>query len=221
LIGWKPALGSDDQAEGLPPFAVQEPHSTARTLREIPLLLALAALIAFLVKTFVAQAFYIPSESMVPQLQVNDRVIVSKISYLLHEPRRGDIVVFDDPSAADEGGSDNVVVKFVRGIAEAVGVVQPSTDEFIKRVIALPGEKVEGKGGRIYINDRVLFEPYLPAGVVTSEFPPTEVPEGTLWVMGDNRGNSSDSRAFGPIRKSTVVGRTVLRVWPPGSASYL
>jgi signal peptidase I len=221
LIGWKPALGADEPAEGLPPFTAHEPHSTARTLREIPLLLALAALIAFLVKTFVAQAFYIPSESMVPQLQVNDRVVVSKISYRLHDPRRGDVVVFDDPSAVEEGGEDNVVVKFVRGIAEAVGVVQPSTDEFIKRVIGLPGETVEGKAGRVYVDGRLLHEPYLPEGTVTSEFPPTQVPEGTLWVMGDNRGNSSDSRAFGPIRKSTVVGRTVLRVWPLGSASFL
>jgi signal peptidase I len=220
LIGWKPALGRDD-AEGLPPFAPPEPHSTTRTIREIPLLLGLAALIAFLVKTFVAQAFYIPSESMVPQLQVNDRVVVSKISYRLHDPRRGDIVVFDDPGATDDGESDNIVVKFVRGIAEAVGVVQPSTDEFIKRVIGLPGETVEGKGGRIYVDGRLLYEPYLPEGTVTSEFPPTRVPEGSLWVMGDNRGNSSDSRAFGPIRIDTVVGRTVLRVWPPGSASYL
>jgi len=221
LIGWQPALGGDDAPEGLPPLVAAEPQSATRVLREIPLLLGLAALIAFLVKTFVAQAFYIPSESMLPQLEVNDRVVVSKLSYRLHEPRRGDIIVFDDPRAIDESDDDNVVEKFVRGLAEAVGVVQPSTDEFIKRVIALPGETVEAKGGRVHVDGKLLHEPYLQTGVVTTDFPPTMVPDGTLWVMGDNRSNSSDSRSFGPVRRSTVVGRTILRVWPPGSASFL
>jgi signal peptidase I len=221
LIRWQPALGGHDATEGLPPLVPAEPQSTARLLREIPLLLGLAALIAFLVKTFVAQAFYIPSESMVPQLEVNDRVVVSKLSYRLHEPRRGDIIVFDDPRDLDESDDDNVVEKFVRGLAEAVGVRQPSTDEFIKRVIGLPGETVEGRGGRVYVDGRLLHEPYLPQAIVTSDFPATSVPQGTLWVMGDNRSNSQDSRSFGPVRRSTVVGRTVLRVWPPGSASFL
>ena len=221
MIGWQPALGGDDAPEGLPPLVAAEPQSATRVLREIPLLLGLAALIAFLVKTFVAQAFYIPSESMLPQLEVNDRVVVSKLSYRLHEPRRGDIIVFDDPRAIDETDDDNVVEKFVRGLAEAVGVVQPSTDEFIKRVIALPGETVEAKGGRVYVDGKLLYEPYLPPGVVTTDFAPTMVPDSTLWVMGDNRSNSSDSRSFGPVRRSTVVGRTILRVWPPGSASFL
>jgi signal peptidase I len=172
----------------------------------------------------VAQAFYIPSESMVPQLLVNDRVVVSHLAYNLHDPNRGDIVVFHDPRngvAVVEEGKDNFLVRFVRGVGGAVGLVQPSTEEFIKRVIALPGETVEGKSGRIYVNGRLLLEPYLPEGTVTSDFPPVAVPEGSLWVMGDNRGNSSDSRVFGPIRRSTVIGRAVLRVWPPGSASFL
>jgi signal peptidase I len=224
LIGWEPVLDTPSTDEGLPPFAVEQAPTAKRAAREVPLLLITAAVIAWVIKSFVAQAFYIPSESMVPQLRVNDRVVVSRIAYHLHDPRRGDIIVFDDPrpgSGAPTGTSTNPVSRFLRQVGEAVGVVQPSTEEFIKRVIALPGETVEGKSGRIYVNGRLLYEPYLPKGVVTSEFAPVVVPAGSLWVMGDNRSNSSDSRVFGPVRRSTVVGRTIVRVWPPGSAAFL
>jgi signal peptidase I len=223
LIGWEPALDAPDPDDGLPPFAVEQPPVAKRAAREIPILLATAALIALLIKTFVAQAFYIPSESMVPQLKVNDRVVVSRIAYRLHAPRRGDIIVFKDPHDGNVGVAKhtNIIIRALRGLGGAIGVVQPSTEDFIKRVVGLPGETVEGKSGRVYVNGRLLYEPYLPPGTVTSDFPPVVVPDGALWVMGDNRGNSSDSRFFGPIRKSTVEGRTVLRVWPPGSASFL
>lgn len=201
------------------------PSRVWRTLREIPLLLGFAALIAFLLKTFVAQAFYIPSESMLSQLEVNDRVVVSKIAYRLHPPRRGDIVVFDCPRSACRLGqpepSTSTWRRALRSLGEAVGVVQPSTEEFIKRVVALPGETVEGKDGHVFVNGRRLIEPYLHAGTTTSGFAPVSVPAGRLWVMGDNRGNSSDSRAFGPITRASVVGRTVLKVWPVSSASFL
>jgi signal peptidase I len=224
LIGWKPVLDTPAADEGLAPLAAEQPPVAHRAAREIPILLVTAALIAFLIKSFVAQAFYIPSESMTPQLQVNDRVVVSRVAYRLHDPRRGDIVVFDDPREGDDDDDEarpNIIVRFIRGIGGAIGVVQPSTEEFIKRVVGLPGETVEGKAGRVYVDGRVLYEPYLPDGTVTSEFPPVVVPKGSLWVMGDNRANSSDSRFFGPIRRSTVQGRTILRVWPPGSASFL
>jgi signal peptidase I len=223
LIGWKPVLDSPAPDDGLPPLAAEQPPAATRAAREIPILLVTAAVIAFLIKAFVAQAFYIPSESMTPQLEVNDRVVVSRLAYRLHDPRRGDIVVFDDPreGADDDEAKPNIVIKVLRGIGGAVGVVQPSTEEFIKRVVALPGETVEGKAGRVYVNGRVLYEPYLPDGTVTSDFPPVMVPEGSLWVMGDNRNNSSDSRFFGPIRRSTVQGRTIVRVWPPASAAFL
>lgn len=183
----------------------------------------IAGIIAFVVRTFVAQAFYIPSGSMLPQLQLLDRVVVSKIAYQLHDPRRGDIVVFDNPRPVPDadGDDDNVAVRFLRGIGEAVGVVQPSTDEFIKRVIGLPGETVEGRGGRVYINGKALREPYLPAEVQTSDFNPVTVPKDHLFVMGDNRSNSSDSRAFGPIREGSIVGRAFVRVWPLDDLSFL
>jgi signal peptidase I len=182
-----------------------------------------AAVIAFLLKSMGAQAFYIPSESMTPQLLVNDRVLVSKVAYRLHPPHRGDIVVFDCPEsscpAGEKGGSG--VVRVLRALAEGVGVVQPSTEEFIKRVVGLPGETVEARNGHVYVDGRRLIEPYLPAGTRTLSLPATRVPAGRLFVMGDNRGNSSDSRVFGPIRRSTVVGRTIVKVWPPAAMSFL
>ena len=192
-------------------------------VREIVILVASAALLAFLLKTFVAQAFYIPSESMLPQLHVNDRVVVSKLAYRLHDPRRGDIVVFDCPPTScvnqqPEGGG---IRGLLRDVGEGIGVIQPSAEEFIKRVVALPGETVEGKAGAVYIDGKRLREPYLPSGTVTADFPAVTVPQDHLWVMGDNRSNSSDSRVFGPITRDSVVGRTITRVWPLPDMSFL
>ena len=219
---WEPVL-EEEGPPGLPPFAVEEKASPTRALRELPVLLVIAGVIAFLVRTFVAQAFYIPSGSMLPQLQILDRVVVSKVAYHLHEPNRGDIVVFDNPfpKAPGSGKHDNIVRRIGRDVGEAVGVVQPSTDEFIKRVIALPGETVEGHEGHVYINGRLLNEPYLKPDVITSTFSPVTIPHGQLWVMGDNRTNSGDSRVFGPIRQKKIVGRAVVRVWPIDHMSFL
>jgi signal peptidase I len=176
--------------------------------------------IAVGIKTFVAQAFYIPSGSMLPQLQVDDRIVVSKLSYRLHDPRRGDIVVFDSPTPAPPDTA-TFVEKVVRGLGQAIGIGAPSTHEFVKRVLALPGESVEGRLGHVYVNGRLVVEPYLPPNVTTSDFAPVNVPAGHLWVMGDNRGNSADSRVFGPIREDKVVGRAVVRVWPVPDGSFL
>ena len=199
--------------------------TAAKTLRELPLLLLAAAVIAFLVKTFIAQAFFIPSGSMLPQLQVDDRVVVSKLSYKLHDPHRGDIVVFDNPAPAPKlNEPSNPVSKIYRKVGEGIGLIQPSTEEFIKRVVALPGEQIDIKEGKVYINGRELVEPYLTPGTLTlpGRFTyPQTVPENTLWVMGDNRGNSSDSRVFGPISQDKVVGRTIVKVWPFGDMSFL
>ncbi|HVF75146.1 MAG TPA: signal peptidase I [Acidimicrobiales bacterium] len=202
------------------PHAQERPTSAARTLRELPVLFVVALCIAFVVKTFLAQAFYIPSGSMLPQLQIDDRVVVSKLAYKFHEPRRGDIVVFDRPSRGF-GPAPATNSNPVRWVLERVGVVQPSTEEFIKRVVGLPGDTVEGKDGHVFVNGRQLVEPYLAPGLTTSNFTPVTVPQGELWVMGDNRGNSADSRFFGTIDQDTVVGRAVVRVWPLADASFL
>jgi len=215
---------------GLPPGATEEgaaPEPPARrgsslfqVVREIGFLVVTAVVIAVVVKTFVAQAFYIPSGSMLPQLQINDRVVVSKVSYRLHEPRRGDIVVFDAPGQRVPDTS-SLPVRMLRGVVQSIGLAAPSTDEYIKRVIALPGERVEARNGRILIDGRALNEPYLPAGVSTGEFSAVIVPAGMLWVMGDNRANSADSRVFGPVPQSTLVGRAFVRLWPFDHASFL
>ena len=216
MIAWRPALPAQTPP-GLPPFEDErQPTSPARLAVEIPLLIVLAAVIAFLLKTFIAQAFYIPSVSMVPQLHVNDRVVVSKLAYRAHDPRRGDVIVFDDPTG-DTKASPGLVSK----ILEGVGVKQPSTEEYIKRVVALPGEQVQGRDGRVYVNGLLLEEPYLPEGTLTSPFGPVTVPDGRLWVMGDNRSNSTDSRGFGTIDAETVVGRAILKVWPLPDMAFL
>jgi signal peptidase I len=200
------------------------PPSRSQLAKEIPLLVGLAILIAFLVKTLVAQAFYIPSGSMIPQLNIGDRVVVSKLAYDLHDPHRGDVIVFDAPPRAPGvqlAPKRTGVGRVVRDIFESIGVLQPSTEEYIKRVVGLPGETVQGKDGHVFVNGRELVEPYLPPTAVTSDFGPVVVPKGGLWVMGDNRTNSSDSRVFGTIRRRTVVGRAILRVWPAGRAAFL
>jgi signal peptidase I len=195
--------------------------ASGRLLREAVVLVGTAMIIAFLIKSFVAQAFFIPSGSMIPQLHVGDRVVVSKVAYRLHDPHRGDIVVFDAPNQADVKNGEALPRKVVKGILESVGLSTPSTEEYIKRVIGLPGEKVEGRDGRVYVDGRELVEPYLPQGPTTRDFEPVMLGEGQLWVMGDNRENSSDSRVFGPIPESTVVGRAFVKVWPVPDGSFL
>lgn len=207
-----------------PEAAAIEIATPRRSLRaELPVLLAVAFAIVFLIKTFVIQAFFIPSGSMLPTLAEGDRVVVSRLSYRLHEPRRGDIVVFEAPSSfarPDDGGEAALPVRVARFFLETIGFQQPPHEDFIKRVIGLPGETVEGRGGAIVIDGRPLREPYLH-GVSFGDFGPATVREGHLWVMGDNRGASSDSRTFQDIPIESVVGRAVVRVWPPSRVGFL
>ena len=225
MIRWEPAPEAGEAEPGLPALADEPPPGPVRNALELPLLIVFAAIITFGVKTVLGQAFYIPSESMVPQLHVNDRIIVSKISYRIHDPNRGDIVVFDCPPLAcsgDEKDDGSFFGRIVGSILEGAGVKQPSTDEYIKRIVGLPGDTVEGKEGRVYVNGMLLDEPYLEQlGSYTTPFPARTLAPDELWVMGDNRLHSSDSRVFGPIKMDTVVGRTVLKVWPLGDASFL
>jgi len=151
-----------------------------------------ALVVALVVKTFLIQAFYIPSESMVPTLKVGDRVLVNKLSYASGDIDRGDIVVFSRPGGP---GADGI-------------------EDLIKRVVALPGETVEGRDGRVHIDGEPLPETYLPEGVETSVFPPYLVPDDHVWVMGDNRGASDDSRRFKAVPVDDVVGRAFVVIWP-------
>jgi signal peptidase I len=217
--GGKP---SDVRDGGEPTDVAEARDRRRRGIAEDIALIAIAVAVAVVVRALVAQAYYIPSPSMVPQLRVNDRVVVSRVAYHLHSPRRGDIVVFKAPPSLNTARSatSNPVGRFFRAIGVALGVTEDQT-VLIKRVIGLPGETVSSRGGRIFIGNEALVEPYLPPGTITSDFGPVKVPKGEVWVMGDNRPNSEDSRYFGPIPTHTIVGRAVWKVWPPWRASFL
>ena len=156
----------------------------------LTVVVALAA--TFAIKTWVLQVYSIPSESMVPALMIDDRVVVSKLS---GDPGRGDIIVFDRPQ-------------------NDVTIDPAAPKVLIKRVIGLGGETVDAPEGLVTIDGKPLDESYLPDGTRTVITAPIVVPEGKVLVMGDNRGSSKDGRVFGPISTSTIVGRGVLRVWP-------
>jgi signal peptidase I len=192
-----------------------------RGLIELPVLLAIALVVAFVLKSLVAQAYYIPSASMEPQLDIGDRVVVSKLSYQLHDPHRGDIIVFSSPEPAKTKDDSPAPVRLLNDILEGVGLREPDDDVLIKRVIGLPGETVDGHGGHVFIDGRQLAEPYLPPALITEDFPATKVPDGQLWVMGDNRLDSRDSHVFGTIKESSVIGRAIMKVWPPGHNGLL
>jgi signal peptidase I len=189
-------------------------------LVELPVLVLAAFLIAFTVKSLFVQAFFIPSESMVPTLLIGDRVVVSRVSYRLHDPHRGDVVVFTSPYNTPQK-PEALPVHLWNTFTQAFGMSTPAGQDFIKRVIGLPGETVEGRGGHIYVSGHLLSEPYLPPGVVIGDFPPVLVPPHHLWLMGDNRAHSSDSRYFGPVDEGKLIGRAVLRVWPPNRLAFL
>ena len=158
---------------------------------------------------------------MEPQLREGDRVVVSRTSYRLHDVHRGDVIVFPSPAVPAE--REGLVMRLAHDVLESVAVRDPGDRELIKRVIGLPGETVEGRDGRVRIDGRRLIEPYLDADVVTSDFGPVEIPEGHVFVMGDNRTNSHDSRFsdIGTIDIDTIVGRAIARVWPPARTAFL
>ncbi len=192
-----------DEMDGAPGRA-----RSGRWVIEWLAVLVVALVLAVGVRAYVAQMFFIPSGSMLPTLQVGDRIIVDKLSYRLHEVGRGDVVVFRRPPLEQADYSD-----------------------LVKRVIGLPGDTVSAVGGRVYINGRPLAEPWLPQpNPVTSPSPlpggfslnhPYRVPAGEYYVMGDNRTDSEDSRYFGPIPGSLIVGKMAFVVWPLTDAGWL
>lgn len=160
--------------------------------------LVVAIGVAVAIRTFVVQTFYIPSQSMEPTLMVGDRILVDKLSYHLHSIHRGDIVVFGDPPAEASSG----------------------VKDLVKRVIGLPGDVISSAGGHVVIDGKPLNEPWLPRGVVTAGITPQAIKPDHYFVMGDNRTDSQDSRYFGPIPSSLVVGHVVMRIWPVSSVHF-
>lgn len=154
--------------------------------------LGLSAVLAFGVRTFVAEARYIPSTSMLPTLEINDRLIIEKVGYRFSSPERGDIVVFSPTETLKRQGYN---------------------DAFIKRIIGLPGETLTVTGGIVYVNDQPLSEKYI-ADEAHYDFGPVTVPSGHYLVLGDNRNNSYDSHYWGFLPRENIIGRAALRFWP-------
>ncbi len=160
-------------------------------LVEFLVILAVAFVLVFgFVRPFVLEAFRIPSESMVPTLLVGDRVFVNKFIYRFTEPERGDVVVFESVNGGEE--------------------------DLIKRVVGVAGDEVEVRNGTLLVNGEAREEPYLNRNLPFNDsYGPSEVPEGHVFVMGDNRANSADSRVFGPLPIENIEGEAFVRFWPP------
>jgi len=172
--------------------------SGLRNVIEWVIIVAGALVVALVVKTFLLQAFFIPSLSMSPTLQIHDRVLVNKVSYDMHDVNRADVVVFKSPTNDTE------------------------IKDLIKRVVGLPGETIETRDGRVEIDGVELDEGYLQPDIAPG--PPVTrqvIPAGHIFVMGDNRSNSRDSRVFGPIPESLIVGRAFVKVWPVSDLGLL
>jgi signal peptidase I len=206
-------------------------------LRELPVLLLIAFVLALIVKTFFVQAFFIPSGSMEQTLHgctgcTGDRVLVNKVPYWFGEPEPGDIVVFRGPDTWSPeitvAEPSNWVSGALLGLGRAIGVAPPSENDYVKRVIATAGQTVQccDSEGRVTVDGKPLDEPYiyqnspLTGGPAGREFDPVTVPEGRLWVMGDHRSASADSREHvgdkysGTIAVDDVIGKAALIVWP-------
>jgi signal peptidase I len=200
--------GAPDPRPPEPAPAPDPPASRSagmRSLVEWIVIIAVALIGALVIRTVLFQAFFIPSASMTPTLKVHDRILVNKLSYHLHPVHRGDIVVFKrSPGMVADG----------------------NIKDLVKRVIGLPGDTIQTVDGHVEVDGRDLPESYLPAGIPPGPDitrapgclpgPPTSciIPAGHYFVMGDNRDDSSDSRVFGPIDKSQIVGRAFVLIWP-------
>lgn len=198
-------------AEQAPPSRMAK---STKSLLEWVVVIAIALTVALAIRTWVFQPFWIPSESMVQTLQKKDRVLVNKLSYRLHDIHRGDVVVFEQPDSWPLGSE---------------------VKDLIKRVIGLPGDEIRISGDRVYVGGRELVEPYIYCpedrgefctDVATTVIDPDQdgkfvVPEDMVFVMGDNRTGSSDSRYNGFVPESNVVGRAFVVIWPVGHWSWL
>jgi signal peptidase I len=202
--------------------------------QELPLLLVVAFCLAVLIRTFLLQAFYIPSSSMETTLLIGDRVLVNKIVYTMRDPARGEVVVFRGTDAwapeVREPLSTGIASKISRTAADLIGFSQPGEKDFIKRVIGLPGDTVQccDPSGRVMVNGKALEEsaylpperdsaldaPATPGQCGPRVFAPVVVPAGQIFVMGDNRAVSQDSRCQGPVPIENVIGRAFAVAWP-------
>ena len=183
---------TENSVETQTPEKSQPPQQEENTLVEIIKTLVTAVILAFGIRTFVAEARYIPSSSMEPTLQINDRLIIEKITYRFNSPERGDIVVFNPTEALKEKNFN---------------------DAFIKRIIGVPGDMVQVKQGQVYLNGELIEEDYI-SEAPAYEYGPVTVPENQYLVLGDNRNNSYDSHYWGFLPKEKLIGKAFVRFWP-------
>lgn len=203
----RPDTPHSDLPENLTPMPHEEDKSIAQPEKkarveheenpwlEIVKTIGLAAVMAIGIRSFVAEARYIPSGSMEPTLQINDRLFIEKISYRFNPPERGDIIVF---RPTDTLKQENPELK----------------DAFIKRVIGTPGDVVEVRNEKVFINGEMIEEDYI-AAPPEYEWGPETVPEDSYLVLGDNRNNSYDSHYWGFVPRENIIGRAAVRFWPP------
>ncbi len=182
-------MSNDDRDQSMPYVPkIRDENPWLEGLKTI----GLSAILAVGIRHFMAEARYIPSDSMVPTLVKNDRLIIDKISYNFNQPQRGDIVVFNPTDTLKE---------------------QQFTDAFIKRVIGVPGDRVTVKSGKVVVNDQPIDESYI-SEAPKYEFESVTVPPNSYFVLGDNRNNSYDSHYWGFVPKDRIIGRAVVRFWP-------
>lgn len=202
--------GVDDQDEGdarrdagqLTARTWPASAKVATTVLEWVAVIGCGIVIALVAQAYLVQAFWIPSPSMTPTLDVEDRVLVNKLSYRTHDVHRGDVVVFERPPEASNGEDGEI-------------------KDLIKRVVAVGGDTLEARDGEVYVNGERIEEPYLAPDTLTDRLPRQEIPEGHVFVMGDNRTDSQDSRVFGPIDEDAIVGRAVFKVLPLTDMGWL
>lgn len=202
---------AEDDRTAPPPAAERETadgehgpprHTVRRLVTEWVVIILVALGVALVVRTYVAQTFYVPSTSMYPTLKAGDRIVVNKLAFVFGSVQRGDIVVFRRPPAEDCGG--------------------PPVPDLVKRVIGLPDETISARGGQVYITGKRLSEPWLPhvSSTFTSNFGPVKIPAGDYFMMGDNRVSSCDSRMWGPVKRSYIVGKVDVIMWPPSQFRF-
>jgi len=205
----------------------QAPAPGRSFLAELPVLVLIAFVLALLLKTFLIQAFFIPSESMVPTLDVGDRVLVNKVVFDLRDPRRGEVVVFRDDDGFAGVDTRSIPQRVVDFLTSGLGTT-PNERDFIKRIIGLPGDTIEVREDVVLVNGQPLPEDvaseggYLASPEMGQTFGPFVVPDGSYFVMGDNRVNSADSRSYlGTIPRDDLIGRAFVVIWPALQARTL
>jgi len=218
-------------ADGAKKKGEKKPRSPLATVVELVVIVAIAVGLAYLIQAFVVKPYKIPSGSMEPTLQVGQRVLVDRLGESLGEPQVGGIYVFHPPEGAGDGGAENGSEcgssAYKRGLeACPTPKSKPSETNFIKRIVAGPGDTVSIVDGQPIVNGKKKSEPYIkPCAIPTEEvcnFPkPIKIPPGHWFMMGDNRGESDDSRFWGPVPTSWIIGEAFATYWPPSRIGTL